>query len=83
MKKTQILIFFSGLGKLEHELIYWFTTIKSQIAKKHFKETRKNGIYCCYDKNGKKISVSYYNENDKLIEGFILADSYNQYIFNR
>ena len=41
MKKTQILIFFSGLGKLEHELIYWFTTIKSQMAKKQFKETRK------------------------------------------
>ena len=37
-------------------MIYWLTTIKSQIAKKHSNKTRKNNIYCCNKENGKKKS---------------------------
>ena len=55
-------------------MIYWLTTIKSQIAKKHSSKTRKNNIYCCNKENGKKkISVSNHNENDKkIMEGYFL-----------
>ena len=34
-------------------MIYWLTTIKSQIARKHSNKTRKNNIYCCNKENGK------------------------------
>ena len=63
-------------------MIYWLTTIKSQIAKKHSNKIRKNNI-CCNKENGKKISVSNHNENDKkIMEGIFflkafLADRYN------
>jgi len=51
---------------------YWFTTIKSQIAKKHSIKTRKKIYLLLQPKIGKKFSVSDRNENNKkLIEGII------------
>ena len=71
MNKTHILIIFSGFGELGHLMIYWLTTIKSQIAKKHSNKTRKKYICCCKKENGKKISVSNHNENNKkIIDGY-------------
>ena len=47
---------------------YWFTTIKSQIAKKHSIKTReKKNIFVAATKNGKKIAVSDRNENNKKL----------------
>ena len=71
MNKTHILINFSGFGELGHLMIYWLTTIKSQIAKKHSNKTRKNLFVAARKKMVKKISVSNHNENNKkIIEGY-------------
>ena len=48
-------------------MIYWLTTIKSQIAKKHSNKTRKTIFITATKKMVKKISVSNHNENDKKI----------------
>ena len=64
-------------------MIYWLTTIKSQIAKKHSNKTRKTIFIAATKKMVTKISVSNHNENDKkIMEGYFfkrafLADRYN------
>ena len=46
--------FFSGFGELGHLMIYWLTTIKSQIAKKHSIKTRKKKFVAARKKMVKK-----------------------------
>ena len=46
-------------------MIYWLTTIKSQIAKKNSNKTRKTIFITATKKMVTKISVSNHNENDK------------------
>ena len=46
-------------------MIYWLTTIKSQIAKKNSNKTRKTIFIAKTKTMVKKISVSNHNENDK------------------
>jgi len=48
-------------------MIYWLTTIKSQIAKKNSNKTRKTIFITATKKMVTKISVSNHNENDKKI----------------
>ena len=48
-------------------MIYWLTTIKSQIAKKHSNKIRKTIFITATKKMVTKISVSNHNENDKKI----------------
>ena len=48
-------------------MIYWLTTIKSQIAKKHSNKTRKTIFITATKKMVTKISVSNHDENDKKI----------------
>ena len=56
-------------------MIYWLTTIKSQIARKTFKQNskKKNNIRCCYEENGKKILwvATMKIIKKKLLKGFI------------
>ena len=64
-------------------MIYWLTTIKSQIAKKHSNKIRKTIFITATKKMVTKISVSNRDENDKkIMEGYFfksafLADRYN------
>ena len=49
-------------------MIYWLTTIKSQIAKKHSNKTRKKIYLLLQPKSGKTFSVSDRNKNNKPIQ---------------
>ena len=56
---------------------YWFTTIKTQIAKKHSNKLKK--IYLLMQpKNGKKFSVSDQNENNKKLNERIFVSKVQQ-----
>ena len=58
-------------------MIYWLTTIKSQIAKKHSNKTRKTIFITATKKMVKKISVSNHNENDKkIMEGYFFKSAF-------
>ena len=50
-------------------MIYWLTTIKSQIAKKNSNKTRKTIFITATKKMVTKISVSNHDENDKKNHG--------------